>query len=256
MSFFAHVAQLEASRRTFVLATITGTGGSTPRLAGAQIAVCADTFHGTVGGGAFEQRVIEVARALLTNSRRRTDGMDLHLVRDLGMCCGGRMQVFMQKITPAPRLRIYGAGHVGTAIARVADLTGFEVAVVDARAEWADPTRFPESVDVVDAEPTDHLRAHPPAPDHSVVVVTHAHPLDEELVRGLSGHPTRYLGVIGSRGKWARFVNRLTARGVDPDWLETVRCPMGVDIGAVTPEEIAISVVAELVARHRSEADA
>ena len=251
MSFFAQLARLEAERVPFVLATITDTGGSTPRLAGARMAVCADTFYGTVGGGAFEQRVIEVARALLADPGRRIDGIDVHLVRDLGMCCGGRMQVFMQTITPKRALRIYGAGHVGTRLAAMADLAGFAVTVVDARAEWADPARFPDAVTVVDAEPEDHHRAHPAAPEEFVVVVTHSHPLDEALVRAMDTQRPAYLGVVGSRGKWARFVNRLSARGVDEAWLATVRCPMGLDIGAVTPEEIAVSVVAELVATHR-----
>ncbi len=252
-AFYAHLAELEAARRPFVLATVVDTGGSTPRLAGAQMAVRDDDIHGTVGGGAFEQRVIQVARALLADPRRRVETLDVHLVRDLAMCCGGRMSVFMQKVDPAPPLRIYGAGHIGTALARVAALTGFEVTVVDARAEWADPERFPLDVTVVDAEPEDHLAGSPPGPVESVVVGTHDHALDEVLVRRLAGHSARYVGVIGSRGKWARFVSRLTARGVDPAFLERVRCPMGVDIGAVTPEEIAISVTAELVARRRGQ---
>ncbi len=252
MSFYAELAALERARRPFVLATVTDTGGSTPQLAGAQMAVCADTFYSTVGGGFFEQRVIETARALLANPARRVDEIDVHLVRDLGMCCGGRMKVFMQKVTPAPRLRVYGAGHVGTALVKMAELAGFEVTVVDGRSEWADAARFPEAVTVADEEPEDHLRAQPPAADEHLVVVTHSHPLDEALVRMLAADPPGYVGVIGSRAKWARFVTRLTARGVDAAWLETVRCPMGLDIGAVTPEEIAVSVVAELVAHHRA----
>ena len=105
-----------------MLATVVDTGGSTPRLAGAQMAVRDDDIHGTVGGGAFEQRVIQVARALLADPRRRVETLDVHLVRDLAMCCGGRMSVFMQKVDPAPPLRIYGAGHIGTELARVAAL--------------------------------------------------------------------------------------------------------------------------------------
>ncbi len=252
MSFFARLAELEAARTPFVLATVTDTGGSTPRMAGARMAVLPERFVGTIGGGAFERRVIEAARALLESPARRTELLRVHLVRDLGMCCGGQMSVFMEKVEAAPRLRIYGAGHVGTALARVAQIAGFEVLVVDGRAEWADPARFPDGVEVEDAEPEDHLTAHPPAPEDHVVIVTHDHPLDEALVRGMEARPVRYLGVIGSRGKWARFTNRLTARGVAPAWLETVRCPVGLDIGAVTPEEIAISIVAELVARRRA----
>ncbi|MCA9537377.1 MAG: xanthine dehydrogenase accessory protein XdhC [Myxococcales bacterium] len=248
---FAALAALEAARRPFVLATVIETGGSTPRHAGARMAVHAGGAIGTVGGGAFEHRVIAVAEALLADGARQTDRFDVHLVRDLGMCCGGKMSVFLEKVEPAPRLRIYGAGHVGAATARVAQLAGFAVRVIDARAEWADPTRFPAEVQVEDAEPEDHLRGHPTAADEFVVVVTHDHALDEAMVRHLLGGDLTWLGLIGSRGKWGRFRKRLSARGLDDAALDRVRCPVGLDIGALTPEEIAVSIVAELITVRR-----
>lgn len=248
---FADLARLETARRPFVLCTVVDTGGSTPRLAGSLMAVEAEAQHGTIGGGEMERRVVEAARALLAEPRRHADTWSAHLVRDLGMCCGGQMKVFMQKVEPAPRLWIYGAGHVGTALAAAAQGAGFAVTVVDARAEWADPARFPADVTVVDAEPEDHLKATPPPEDAFVVVVTHSHPLDEALIRRLLEAPPRYLGLIGSRGKWARFRQRLSARGVTDDQLAQVRCPVGLDIGAETPAEIAISIVAELVQARR-----
>ncbi len=252
-SFFARLAALEAADTPFVIATVIDAGGSTPRVAGARMAIWADGFAGTVGGGAFELRVIETSRALLAGPGQ-VERLDVHLVRDLGMCCGGRMTVFMEKVEPRPPLRIYGAGHVGTALAGIAAAAGFAVTVIDARAEWADPARFADDVAVEDAEPEDHLRAHPPAPGEYVVVVTHDHPLDEALVRlmlpAIETAP-RYLGLIGSRGKWARFVKRYRARGFDDAQIGRVRCPVGLDIGASTPAEIAVSIVAELVAQRR-----
>ncbi len=248
---FADLARLETARRPFVLCTVVDTGGSTPRLAGSSMAVEPDALHGTIGGGEMERRVAEAARALLADPRRHADTWSAHLVRDLGMCCGGQMKVFMQKVEPAPRLWIYGAGHVGTALAAAAQGAGFAVTVVDARAEWADPSRFPADVTVLDAEPEDHLKTAPPPEDAFVVVVTHSHPLDEALIRRLLEAPPRYLGLIGSRGKWARFRQRLSARGVTDDQLAQVRCPVGLDIGAETPAEIAISIVAELVKARR-----
>ena len=249
---WAQLAALERARRTFVLCTVTDTGGSTPRLAGARMAVLPDDFRGTIGGGAVEQHVQRAARRLLADPATSTQIWSAHLVRDLGMCCGGQMRVFMEKIEPAPRLWIYGAGHVGTALAAAAHAVDFEVTVIDPRAEWAAPARFPPGVTVVDAEPEDHLKAHPPPPDALVVVVTHDHPLDEALIRGLlTGEPRRYVGLIGSRGKWARFRERLAARGVDADRLEAVRCPVGLDLGAETPSEIAVSIVAGLVRERR-----
>ena len=124
--------------------------------------------------------------------------------------------------------------------------------VVDERAEWADPARFPAAARVLDADPRDLLRREPPRPTDLVLVVTHDHGLDEALIRLLAPHPVAWLGLVGSRGKWARFRRRLEARDVAPAALDRVRCPVGADIGAVTPAEIAVSIAAELVAhRHK-----
>lgn len=246
MSFFARVARYEATHTPFVLATVVETGGSTPRVAGARMAIAAADFAGTVGGGAFEKRVIDEARAMLAD-QRSVFRLDVHLVRDLGMCCGGRMSVFLERVEVEPRLRIYGAGHVATALAPIARQTGFAVEVIDARAEWADPDRFPADVTVTDAEPEDHLRSTPLSPTEYLVIVTHDHPLDEVLVRLALPAPPKYFGLIGSRGKWARFRKRLLARGFTEEQLGRVRCPVGLDLGAETPGEIAISIVAELV---------
>ncbi|MEZ4436513.1 MAG: xanthine dehydrogenase accessory protein XdhC [bacterium] len=249
--FFAHLATYEATGTPFVLATVIETGGSTPRDAGARMAITHRDFAGTIGGGAFEKHVIDEARALLADPGREVHRLDVHLVRDLGMCCGGRMSVLLETIDPAPPLRIYGAGHVGTALAEAARLAGFAVTIIDARAEWSDPARFHPDITVIDAEPEDHLRHHTPGPADYVVVVTHDHPLDEALVRAMLPAPPGYLGLIGSRGKWARFQNRYRARGFDDTQLARVRCPVGLDIGARTPPEIAISIVAELIAARR-----
>lgn len=251
---YAHLARLEAERRPAVLATVIDTGGSTPRLAGSQMAVEAEATLGTVGGGAFEHAVIARARALLVDPRRRAETWAVHLTQELGMCCGGKMTVFMQKLEPSARLLIYGAGHVGTALAQLAAAVDFAVTVVDGRAEWADPARFPAGVEVVDAEPEDHVHLHPPAPTDFVVIVTHDHPLDEALVRALAPRPLRYLGLIGSRGKWARFRKRLLARGLEEAQLGRVRCPVGLDIGAETPAEIAVSILAQLIECRRAHA--
>jgi len=249
-AFFARLADLEAAGVPFVMATVIQTGGSTPRVAGARMAIWSTDFVGTVGGGALEKRVMDTAHEMLrgTEQVRR---VDVHLVRDLGMCCGGKMSVFLERIEPATPLRIYGAGHVGTALAAAATLAGFAVTVVDARAEWADPDRFGEGVTVEDAEPEDHLKAHPPGATEYVVVVTHDHPLDEALVRAMLPAPPAYLGLIGSRGKWGRFRKRFRARGFEDEQLAAVHCPVGLDIGAMTPGEIAVSIVAEMIAVRR-----
>lgn len=250
-SVFEAVSASLAAREAVVLASVTDTGGSTPRLAGAVMAVTAAAQFGTVGGGAFERHVIEAARALLADPGRATAVVDVHLVRDLGMCCGGRMTAFLNKQAPAQRLYVFGAGHVGTELCHLAERVGFEVIAIDGRADWADPARFPPSVQVEDAEPDDRLRTAPLPSDAYCVITTHSHELDERLVELLSAAPPAYVGLIGSRGKWARFRGRLEARGVPARFLDAVRCPVGLDIGAATPAEIAVSIVGELVATLR-----
>jgi len=250
---FSVLADWEQARVPFVVATVTDTGGSTPRLAGAAMGVTANAQHGTVGGGAFERHVIEAARALLADGARGSATVEVHLVRDLGMCCGGRMTAFLNKTEPAPSLWIFGAGHVGTELAFLAARAGFAVTVVDDRPEWIDAARFPQEVRTLDAEPLDLLRAAGCGPEATdfAVVTTHSHPLDEDLVRVMAVSPPAYVGLIGSRAKWARFRARLAERGVEATFLDRVRSPVGLDIGAVTPAEIAVSILAELVAHRR-----
>ena len=254
MSVWGFLGAQEAAGRAAVLAVVTEVGGSTPRLAGACMAITTDDQAGTVGGGALELRVIETARALLADPAGRAATVDVHLVHDLGMCCGGRMAVFLTKLAHAPRLWIYGAGHVGTALAPAALAAGFAVTVVDGRPEWADAARFPADAEVIDADPEDHVRSTPPPPEDYVVVMTHSHPLDEALIGHLTPRRGRYLGLIGSRRKRALFERRLLDRGLDPADLAPVRCPVGLPIEAETPAEIAVSIVAELVAVRRGKA--
>ena len=244
MTLFATMARLADARTPFVEAIVVDVAGSTPRLAGARMVITAEAADGTVGGGAFEHQVIGAARTLLADDTRQTETVAYHLVHDLGMCCGGRMTAFLNKTTPAPALWIYGAGHVGTALASAALAAGFAVTVLDERADWADATRFPGAVTVLDVD----LETHPlPAPDVFTVVMTHSHPLDEALVRELAAQQRRFIGVIGSRRKWALFEKRLLSRGLTPDQLAQVESPVGVAIDAQTPAEIAISVLARLI---------
>ena len=246
-ALYSRLVAWSNARRPFVVATVIDTGGSTPRLAGTTMGVVDDAIVGTVGGGAFEKRVIDDARQLLGDPKRHTHHVDVHLVRDLAMCCGGKMSVFMHKVEAAPRLWIYGAGHVGTALAHAAIAAGFEVQIVDGREDWAVAERFPSSAEVIDDEPEDHARLTPPDPRDYAVVVTHSHALDEILIRLLAPRRLRFLGLIGSRRKWASFRQRLIDRSIAETDLDRVQCPIGLDIGAQTPEEIAVSITGQLV---------
>ena len=207
---------------------------------------------GTIGGGAVEHKTILDARRLLSDASRSTEMISVHLVRDLAMCCGGKMSVFLEKVIAKPRLWVFGGGHIGTELAKVAGLSGFDICVVDDRPEWADPSRFDPAVDIIEDDPETVIKNTPPGPDDFVVVVTHDHALDESLLRHLSPQEPKFVGLIGSRGKWAKFKKRLENRGVAQQWINKVSCPVGLDIGAETPTEIALSIVAELILVRRN----
>jgi xanthine dehydrogenase accessory factor len=230
------------------LATVVRASGSTPQQPGARLLLKPDgSIVGTVGGGAIEHVVLEELRACVEDGKPRMIVRDL--TRDLGMCCGGRMEVFVEPIEGRPRLVIFGAGHVAKPTAALARTIGFSVVVVDDRDELNTAERFPECERVL-AEPCEAITQIAPTGRDWLLVMTHDHRLDEEALDAYARLPHAYLGMIGSRRKVYRILQRIAAkRGVPP--LEKVYAPVGVDLGAVTPEEIAVSIAAELVAlRH------
>jgi xanthine dehydrogenase accessory factor len=243
------LARWRAARRPFVLATVVGTRGFTPRKAAAHMLIASDgETIGTIGGGAIEREVMEHAARLFPAGGHAT--LHRHLTQELGMCCGGEMTVFLEAILPPPRLHVFGAGYIAKPLAAIAAGCGFEVTVVDARPEWATSERFPtSSLRVEDAEGV--ARALETTPDDYVVIVTHDHALDQRVVQALIRKPLRFLGMIGSIPKQRKFALRLRARGFRDDEIARLHTPLGLAIGASTPEEIAVSAVAQLIAVRR-----
>lgn len=250
---YSEIARLSTEGRSFVLATVIESSGSTPQKPGSKMIVLGDgAVRGTVGGGAIEQQIIDAAVSLFA-SGETSMVIETHLTHDLGMCCGGRMKVFLEKHAAAARLFIFGAGHVGTEVSRLAAHVGFVVTVVDDRQQWASRERFNDDVTLVVKNPADFARDLPGGSDCYFCITTHDHPLDQAVLEALLPRPSRYLGVIGSRRKAERFKQRLTAAGFDGAALDRVHSPMGVAIRALTPEEIAVSIVAELIAARRQQ---
>lgn len=254
MELYSEIAQLVAEGRAFVLATVIESGGSTPQKAGSKMVVLPDgSVRGTVGGGAIEMQIVEAAKELLHTSQISRI-IETHLTHDLGMCCGGKMKVFLEKHAQIPRLWIYGAGHVARELAALAKHVGFRVAVVDERAEWATRERFPEVDELILRNPGDHARDQPGGSDCYYCITTHDHPLDQAVLEALLTRPSAYLGVIGSRRKAERFKMRLSAAGFSDQDLARLRSPMGLPIQALSPAEIAVSIVGELIeCRRRDE---
>jgi xanthine dehydrogenase accessory factor len=231
------------------LATVVRASGSTPQQPGARLLLLPDgTLIGTVGGGAIEQAVIDALRVCVRDARPEVLTRDLG--RDLGMCCGGRMEVFVEPIEGAPRLIVFGAGHVGRATAALARTIGFAPVIVDEREELNSEERFPGCARIL-REPRDAQGELAPREHDWMLVVTHDHRLDEEALDTYARLPHAYLGLIGSRRKIVRVIQRIRARRGELPPLERVYAPVGLDLGAISPEEIAVSIAAELVAlRH------
>ncbi|MDF3069867.1 MAG: Xanthine and dehydrogenase maturation factor, XdhC/CoxF family [Polyangiaceae bacterium] len=244
-------AQLEllGTGQRGALATVVRVSGSTPQQPGARLLLREDgSTVGTVGGGAIEKAVVEALERALSSGTPELLVRDL--TQDLGMCCGGRMEVFVEPLLPSPRLWLLGAGHVAKPTAALARTVGFDVFVVDEREELNNVERFPQCQLLLD-DPSDALRRHPLDARDWVLIVTHDHQLDERALESAAGNQARYIGLVGSRRKVFRLVERVLAKRQGDLPVERVFAPVGLDIGAVTPEEIAVSIVAELVALRR-----
>jgi xanthine dehydrogenase accessory factor len=205
---------------------------------------------GTIGGGCYENDAFWKAREAITARKPQLVHYELSddFAQETGLICGGQMDVYIEPIEPSPELYIVGAGHVGTHLAHLAQEVGFQVHVVDDREKFANRERFPTASEVV-AEDIPSWLGRTVLPPHSyVVVVTRGHTNDLEALRALAPRDLRYLGLIGSRAKVARIYDALRADGMGPEHLQRVHAPIGLDIGAVTPQEIAVSILAELIA--------
>ncbi len=242
-------AILEAHGR-IALATVVAATGSTPRGMTARLLVLPDgTTRGTIGGGKFESLVIADAKKLL-------DGRGLPFTRRydfvpegpsaFGAVCGGTATVLLEIVEKSPRLLVVGAGHCGRALARAAAFSGWEVTVADERPEQLDPAAFPEGVTLLRVK-EDYSDLPAPGPEDSVAIVSRGHVTDGLAFRRLRGVPVSYLGMMGSNAKRKALFGELRAEGWTEEELARTRSPIGLDIGAETPEEIAIAIVAEVV---------
>ena len=247
--FRSVVRVLETGERA-ALVTIVSTSGSTPQRVGAKILVFEDgRTEGTIGGGCYEHDAVARAREAIRRGRPELARYTLNddLAAETGLICGGQMEVFIEPIQQASRLFVVGAGHVSLELAQAAHRCGFAVHVVDDREKFANPERFPDAEVTVEDIPS-WLAAHDFPADAYFVVVTRGHRQDLDAVRELVKRPWRYLGLIGSRAKVVKVFEALASEGVSADSLQRMHAPIGLDIGAVTPAEIAVSIVAELIA--------
>ena len=252
-SIFAALAELEAAGETAALCTIVREHGSVPRHAGSKMLVYPDgRFVGTVGGGEMESRVIRAAQAALRDGTTQMLRYQLAnpAAGDPGVC-GGEVEIFVEPIKPLPTVLIIGGGHVGRALAHLARWLDFRVSLSDDRPEYCNAEWAPEANAFWPVPVSELAERYPFNAETYIVMPTRGVPLDVDALPRLLDKPHAYLGVIGSRRRWATALKRLEAAGVPAERLANVHAPMGLELKAETPEEIAVSVMAEIIMLRR-----
>ena len=252
LQIYEEIVRLRRSGASFALATVTDHSGSSPRKAGAKMLLRTDgSILGTVGGGRVEAETIAAAREAMASGKPRT--LPFLLNEEHGFACGGAMTVFVDPQLSAPQLVMFGAGHVGKATAALAKGCGFRVTVVDERPECANPEQIPCADQFVVAPVRDSFSRLRLDAESSVIIATPGHISDFEAVRGALASPAGFIGLLGSRRKREALLKALTEEGFPEEQRGRVTTPVGLEIGAETPEEIAVSIVAQLVRRRRSD---
>jgi xanthine dehydrogenase accessory factor len=257
MDIYEEIVKLRREGRRGAVATIVNVRGSIPSFKTAKMLVRDDgSIFGTIGGGCVEADVWQAAREVMEQEKPRTLTFNLNQdpKYDTGLVCGGTLDIFVEPVLPQALLYIFGAGHISSSLYRSAKDAGFDVIVIDDRAAYANRERFPEAQEVV-AEDFDLAMARlDPSGSAYIVIVTRGHRDDMRVLRWAVETKARYVGMIGSKRKTIAIFEELQKQGLAASLFERVHAPIGLDIGAVTPEEIAVSITAELIAvRRKSE---
>lgn len=255
MDLYEEIVALRRQGRRGALATIINVRGSIPSFNTAKMLVRDDgSILGTIGGGCVEAEVWQAAREVMEQEKPRTLTFNLNQDPkfDTGLVCGGTLEVYIEPVLPIPVLYLFGAGHVAYNVYKVAKIAGFDVIVLDDREAYANKERFPEAREVF-ADDFDHVLSKiVPNETSYLVIVTRGHRDDMRILRWAVQTDARYIGMIGSRRKVITIYKELQKEGMPTHLFEKVMAPIGFEIGAVTPEEIAVSIVAELIACKRN----
>lgn len=254
MDLYEEIAKIRKDGKRAALATIVRVRGSIPSYEAAKILVRDDgSTSGSIGGGCVEAEVVLAAQKAMSEEKSRLLSFDLteEDIEHSGLVCGGTLEVFVEPILAPPTLFIFGAGHVSRAISKVATLAGFQTIVIDDRPDYASAKRFPEAVEIIaDYFENAFVRVRPTESSY-LVIVTRGHKEDYTVLRWAIRTPARYIGLIGSKRKIRTLYERLEEEGFEPEHFKRITAPIGLDIGAITAEEIAVSFVAEIIAVRR-----
>ena len=257
MDVYEELVRLRNLGQKCALATIVDVRGSIPSYESAKLLVREDgSLLGTIGGGCVEAEVWTAARDVLDTEkpRRLTFNLGQDAAYDNGLICGGQLEVFVEPIMPVPHAFIFGAGHISKSLSKVATLAGFVTVVIDNRESFANRDRFPEAQEV-HAEEYEELFPKLAINETSyLIIVTRGHRDDMRILKLAIATPARYIAMIGSKRKVLNVIRELEKEGTPRAAFERIHAPMGLDIGAISPEEIAVSVTAEMIAVRRNAA--
>lgn len=247
---FEEIVNIRREGGSAALATITVVAGSTPRKEGSKMLIRSDgSILGTVGGGSLEARVCREAMKVIEDGESRVLHFDLtgKEAAKGGMICGGKSEVFVEPIISNPCLYVFGGGHISFFITKIAKMVGFRVVVTDDRAEFANRERFPDADEIIAENFSSAFQKLTINKSSYIVIVTRGHLHDEKVMEWAVKTDARYIGMIGSKKKKQTLFSNLQAKGISKDVLEKVYAPIGLEIEAETPEEIAVSIMAEVI---------
>jgi xanthine dehydrogenase accessory factor len=254
VDLFEEIVKMRRAGQRAALATIVHTNGSIPSYESSRMLVREDgSISGTIGGGCVEAEVWAAAKDVMQmeSPRKMVFNLNNEASYDNGLICGGTLEVFVEPILPQPVVYLFGGGHVSMAVAKAAHAAGFGIAVVDDRESFANKERFPMAQDVYTSYQDAFAKIQPNVATY-LIIVTRGHKEDMRVLAWAVRTDARYVGMIGSKRKVLSVYKALEEEGYKPEEFERVYAPMGLEIGALSPEEIAISIVAELVAVRRN----
>ena len=254
MDIYEEIVKLRQEGRRGAVATIVNVRGSIPSFETAKMLVRDDgSIAGTIGGGCVEAEVWQAAREVMETEKPRSLTFNLNQdpKYDTGLVCGGTLDIFIEPVLPPALLYIFGAGHVSINLYKTAKHAGFDVTVVDDRDAYANRERFPEAKEVIAEDFETAMSKLTPSESSYIVIVTRGHRDDMRVLRWAVQTRARYVGMIGSKRKTITIFRELVKEGLAPELFDRVHAPVGLDIGAITPEEIAVAITAEMIAVRR-----
>jgi xanthine dehydrogenase accessory factor len=255
MDLYDEIVRLRNLGQKCAVATIVQVNGSIPSYESAKLLVREDgSMMGTVGGGCVEAEVWNAAREVIETGKPRHLSFSLgqDAAYDEGLICGGQLNIFVEPVIPQPRALIFGGGHVSKSISKVATIAGFSTSIIDDREAFANPERFPEAEATYAEEYESVFPKLTVTSTTYLIIVTRGHRDDMRVLRWAVNTPAKYIAMIGSKRKTIAVIKELEKEGIPRDAFEKIFAPMGLEIGAESPEEIAISVVAEMIAVRRA----